>query len=81
MNKKEHLKSLEYLYLLKKINDIVETDFCAEMGALTLPDSREYTQEEAKKMAEKLGIVYLYAHQIHCKAHNTKQNIFLKGNK
>ena len=69
MNKKEYLQTLDCLYLLKKINNIVETDFCAEMDMLTLPDTREYTQEEAKKMAEKLGIVYLYAHQIHCKAH------------
>jgi hypothetical protein len=54
--------------LLQNICDLVETDFCADMDMLTLPDSREYTQEEAKKMAHILGVVYLYAHQIHCSA-------------
>jgi len=60
------------LYLLKKVAEQVENDFCAEMEALTLPDTREYTQEEAKKMAQILGIVYHYAHQIHCDAHKNE---------
>lgn len=72
MDKQEYLKTLDHIYLLKKINDIVETDFCSEMELLILPNSREYTQEESKKMAEKLALVYLYAHQIHCKGHNNK---------
>lgn len=74
MNKKEYLKTLDCLYLLKKINNQVENDFCAEMDAFTHPDSREYTQEEAKKMAEILGVVYHYAHQIHCKAHTHERS-------
>ena len=62
----------KYVSLLKKICDHVETDFCAEMEVLTLEGSREYTQEEAKKMADTLGIVYNYAHQIHCNAHKNE---------
>lgn len=62
----------KYTILLKKICDQVENDFCVEMETLTLEGSREYTQEEAKKMASILGIVYLYAHQIHCNAHKNE---------
>jgi len=55
--------------ILNKINLIVETDFCEEMTTLVLPETREYTQEEAKEMATLLGSVYHYAHQVHCVAH------------
>ena len=61
-------KELILKELLQNICDLVETDFCADMETLTLPSTREYTQEEAKEMAILLGKVYSYAHQIHCSA-------------
>lgn len=54
--------------LLEKICEIVESDFCADMELKLLPNSNQYTQEEAKDMANKLACVYLYAHRIHCEA-------------
>ena len=56
--KKTTMKSEDYKQLLEKICTIVETDFCADMETLVLPNTREYTQEEAKQMATLLGSVY-----------------------
>lgn len=70
-NKKSKQISKELLEeLLEDINKIVESDFCAEMEVLTLPNSREFTQEEAIKMAHSLASVYHYSHQTHCRAHD-----------
>jgi len=59
--------------ILNEINLIVETDFCEEMEMISLPESREYTQEEAKEMSHRLASVYFYSHQTHCGAHNKKK--------
>lgn len=67
--KKTTMKSEDYKQLLEKICTLVESDFCEEMGTLVLPETREYTQEEAREMATLLGSVYHYAHQVHCGAH------------
>lgn len=60
--------------LLVKINEQVDNDFCADMQAVGFIVDRDYTQEEAKKMAMILGVVYTYAHQIHCKAHTNERS-------
>ena len=60
--------------ILNKINLIVETDFCEEMTTLVLPETRDYTQEEAKEMANMLGNIYFHSHQTHCGAHKTIKN-------
>lgn len=53
---------------LEAINNLVETDFCAEMELKLLPQSRPYTQEEAREMSSIIGQVYLISHRTHCKA-------------
>lgn len=61
-------KSIILKELLQNICNLVENDFCADMETLLLPNTREYTQEEAKEMAKLLARVYSYAHQMHCSA-------------
>lgn len=54
--------------MLQDIDDLVQTDFCTEMDMKLLPKSKEYTQKEAKEMANLLGKIYLISHAIHCKS-------------
>jgi hypothetical protein len=57
---------LDYLKMLKDIDDLVETDFCFDMDGRSLPHSRPFTQEEGLKMAGLLGQIYSIAHCIDC---------------
>lgn len=70
--KSKHISKEQLELLLEEINKIVESDFCNEMEMLTMENSREYTQEEAIKMAHDLASVYHHAHQIHCGAHTKR---------
>jgi hypothetical protein len=54
--------------LLHAICNLVETDFVCDMDCHNMPHSKPYTQEEAAKMSNILGRVYMYAHRIHCTA-------------
>ncbi len=59
---------LNYLQMLKDIDALVQTDFMFNMDCRMIPDSKPYTQKEAKKMAHILGNVYLISHCLHCSA-------------
>jgi len=59
---------LNYKLMVKDINQLVENDFCADMEMKLIPKFRQYTQKEAKEMADLLSSVYLVSHCIHCKA-------------
>lgn len=52
--------------LLSSINMIVSSDFAQDMEFKLLPNSQPYTQEEAEKMAQTIGRVYMHSHQITC---------------
>lgn len=61
------MKKSRELIWLEKICDLVETDFANDMEFLLLPNSRPYTQKEAKELADIVSSVYRLAHRIHCK--------------
>ena len=63
------MTKLNYKKMIKDINDLVDTDFGAEMEMKELPKSKPFTQKEAKKMARIIAKVYIISHQIYCKAH------------
>ena len=65
-------KQLNKDKMLKDILKLVENDFVFEMNLKTLPDSSIYSQDEATKMAMKLGQIYSIAHAIHCQSCQTK---------
>jgi len=54
--------------MLDEILELVSSDFCHDTEWKLLPNSKPYTQDEAKKMAGLLGSVYMIAHCIHCTA-------------
>ena len=56
-------KKLDHYRMLEEICELVENDFCADMEV-----QEKYSQEDAKKMTEILGQVYLIAHCIGCRA-------------
>jgi hypothetical protein len=58
---------MDYRKMIQDINKLVETDFCYDM-ATKEAFSRKFTQEEAIKMADLLGKVYMISHSEHCKA-------------
>ena len=62
------MKKLDYKKMVEDIDNLVETDFHAEMELKQLPDSKRYTQAEAKEMQHTIGKVYLISHCIHCRA-------------
>lgn len=61
---------LNYLKLVKDINDILEDDFCMDMDCkLNLNDGRDrnsFTQEEAQQMAKIIGSLYTLSHYWYC---------------
>ena len=57
-----------YQLWLERIDQMVTTDFVAEMEMKILPNSIPYTQEEAKEMASLLATVYSWSHRSHCDA-------------
>lgn len=62
--------SLDYLSLVKDMNEILETDFCMDMDCkLNLHGGRDknsFTQEEAQTMAKMLGQLYTMSHYWYC---------------
>lgn len=66
-NQSKNISKEKLEELMEKINNLVENDFCGDMTACAFLESKEYTQEESKKMAQILGEVYSFSHQIHCK--------------
>ena len=60
------MKILNYLKMLKEIDDLVETDFCFDMECHFLPMSNKFTQKEAEQMAKIISKIYSIAHCIHC---------------
>lgn len=52
--------------MLKKINDLVENNFCTEMEVKSLSEPSKYTQKEARDMAQMLAEVYSISHAVHC---------------
>lgn len=65
-NRSKNISKEQLEELMEKINNLVENDFCGDMTACAFIESKEYTQEESKKMAQILGEVYSYSHQTHC---------------
>jgi len=59
---------LNYLKMLKDIENKVEDDFVFNMNCKRMPNSKPYTQKEAEQMADLLGSVYSISHCIHCRA-------------
>jgi hypothetical protein len=53
---------------LREIDDLVSTDFCADMMKIHAFDDLKFSQKDADKMADIIGSVYMYAHRIHCDA-------------
>jgi hypothetical protein len=62
------LTSYEALELLERINELVQTDFAFDMDCHALPNSKPFTQAEAKEMARIIGRVYSLAHRTTCEA-------------
>lgn len=58
----------EALQLLERINELVQTDFAFDMDCHALPNSKPFTQAEAKEMARIIGRVYSLAHRTTCEA-------------
>ncbi len=60
---KEEILELDYEKMIKAVDDLVQTDFCFDINCKSIPKSKPYTQEEAKKMASLLGGIYMISHQ------------------
>lgn len=58
----------EALQLLEGINELVQTDFAFDMDCHALPNSKPFTQAEAKQMALIIGRVYSLAHRTTCES-------------
>lgn len=69
------MKKLDYKKMLKEIDKIMQTDFMFEMDCKALPNSKPFTQKEAKKMRDELMKIYKISHCIHCSACNDKYKI------
>ena len=67
----EIILELDYHKMVKEIDKLVQSDFVFDMGCKLIPKSREYTQEEAKEMAELLSSIYSISHIEHCIACRT----------
>ena len=59
--------------LLEAVLELVEDDFCYDMDCRLIRPDPEFTQNESRKMAEKLGRIYSIAHRKHCKACNSTE--------
>jgi hypothetical protein len=68
MKKKINTKTLNLRQMLDDIRLLVENDFCFDMDLKTMPNSKEYTQDEARQMAWIIGRVYSIAHCTTCEA-------------
>ena len=66
-DKGEEIK-MNYRKMLEDINNLVDTDFCAEMEMKTLPKSGSYTQMEAEEMSKLLAKVYSISHCLYCQS-------------
>jgi ABC-type uncharacterized transport system substrate-binding protein len=66
---------MNYLKMLKEIDELTSSDFLFDMENKELPDSKPYTQEEASQMSDLLGRIYLIAHSIHCEACGKKYKL------
>jgi hypothetical protein len=62
------MKNLNYLKMLKKIDDLVETDFCFDMECHQLPNAQKFSQKEAMQMSKIISSIYSIAHCIHCQS-------------
>lgn len=58
--------------MVRDIDRLVRTSFCAEMEMNLIPGSPRYSQYEAERMAKLLAQVYAVAHCIACKACGSK---------
>lgn len=59
---------LNHKKMLEEINKLVTTDFAFDMDCKQMPESEEYTIEEAREMAEIIGKVYSISHCLTCTA-------------
>jgi len=66
---------LDHKKMLKEINNLVQTDFMFEMECNLLPNSKPYTQKEAKEMANLLTNVYMISHCLKCTACQAKYKL------
>ena len=70
---------MNYLQMLEDINELVETDFAADMTFKAVITNngkhRVITQKEAREMADIIGRVYLISHATHCKNCGEKYNV------
>jgi hypothetical protein len=66
---------MNYKKMVEDIDNLVQNDFCTDVFLKMLPDSKQYTQKEAKKMAETLSRVYSISHCLTCEACGAKYKI------
>lgn len=62
------VEQLDTAKMSQEVSELVETDFAFDMNFKLIDKKYEYTQEEARKMADILGRIYSIAHCIHCRA-------------
>lgn len=59
---------MNYKKMIQDIDDIVNNDFSADMECKScLEGQKEFTQDDAKMMADTISRVYKISHSIHCK--------------
>ena len=77
--KKPEADKLDTVAMLEAIDDLVNNDFCSDMECINagMP-KRNFTQAEAKQMADIIIGVYVIAHCIYCTFCQVK---YLNGNK
>lgn len=66
------MTKLNYKKIAEDVNDLVQTDFVFDMDCKQIPGSKDYTQEEAVKMANLIGRIYSISHCVTCTACNSK---------
>lgn len=70
---------LDYKKMLEDINDFVDNDWGLDVDCHSLPDSKPFTQKEAKEMAETLMEIYKISHGVYCSTCGRKYQIERKG--
>lgn len=63
---------LDYKKMVKDIDKLVNNDTCFNLEMYFMPNSKEVSQEDAKKAIEIIGQVYMISHGIACSACNKK---------
>ena len=65
-------RNLDYKQMVSDINDLVDNDWGLDMDCHFEPNSKPFTQDEAKELVRVLMEIYMISHAIYCSACGSK---------